>query len=116
MSAISRNLTMEQGATFLHTETLDPAVDLTGYTGKCQVRSSAQSVNILASPTVNVDADPTLGKFSLELSAAETLALPCTGTNSNNLTTFYYDVIFTSSGDTIRVIQGEIRVSPAITR
>lgn len=116
MSAITKTLYVEQGATFLHVETLDPLTDLTGYTGKCQVKTSAQSVNVYASPTVNIDADPTLGLFSLEMGAAETLALPCTGTSFANPTTFYYDVFFEKSGNTFKAMQGEMRVTPAITR
>lgn len=110
-------LTINQGATFSQTITLDPVIDLTGGTGTCQIREKAsQAKPIIASPTVTLSGTPTNGVFTLYLTAAQTLAFPVNGESYSDTTTYYYDVNMVISGTTTRVAHGPCIVSPAVTR
>lgn len=121
MSAMVLNLNnIEQGADWSQVITLDPVVDLTGYTGTCQIRSTASADSpVVASPTVTLDADPTLGKFTLALAAVDTSRIPVTYTTAYSvLTPYQYDVKMTHgvSGAVLRVLNGRVSVSPQVTR
>lgn len=109
---------IEQGATWEQVITLSPVVNLTGFAGKCEIRASASiESRIVAAPTVTIDANPLLGKFTLSLTAAQTATIPCTTfTAYNTLTRYQYDVIITSGTNVIRVLNGNVSVSPQITR
>lgn len=121
MAAMVLNLnTVEQGADWSQVITLDPVVDLTGYTGICQFRATASADSpVVASPTVTVDATPTSGKFTLSLAAVDTAKIPVTQTLAyTTRTTYQYDVKMTHgvSGAVIRVLNGNVTVSPQVSR
>lgn len=116
MSAEILNATIEQGTTWVLTITPITPIDLTGYTGKCQIRATADSDSpVIASPVVAQVAG-VIGVHTLTLTAAETLALPVSGATISSTTKYLYDVFLTSGGVTIKQDAGEITVVPAVTR
>ena len=109
------NFTINQGETWVGTITPAIAVDYSGYTGKCQIRTTAEGTSpVIASPTVAVSVG-VAGIHTLTLTAAETLALPVGGTTVSSTTVYLYDVFLTDT-DTIKAAQGTITVIPAVTR
>jgi hypothetical protein len=118
MAAMVHDIAIEQGATYLEEITLSPVVDLTGYTGECQIRATASiDSRVLAEPVVVVDIlNPETGKFTLSLTDVETLALPVSGSTYASTTRYTYDVLMTSTTDVIRVLNGAVTVSPCVTR
>lgn len=118
MSAMTANYTINQGETWSQAVTLDPVVNLTGYTGKCQIREyPSPAYPVVASPTVTLSLTPTDGKFTLSLSADDTANIPCgTPSSFTDKKTYYYDVDMIDSPTVLRVLQGTIQVVPAVTR
>jgi hypothetical protein len=115
MSAEILNFTVEQGATWSATITPVVPIDLTGYTGKCQIRATAEPTSpVIAEPTVTV-AVGTVGIHTLSLTAAQTLALPVGGATISSTTAYLYDVFMTKTG-IIKQTAGVITVVPAVTR
>jgi hypothetical protein len=115
MSAQSLNLnSIEQGATWSQQITLDPVVDLTGYTGVCRIRQyTNQNYPILAEPTVTIDT-PASGILTLSLTATQSANLPCTGLSFTDRLTLYYDVEVTSGTTVLRILQGTVQVTPRV--
>lgn len=114
------DLTINAGATWLVTlmlkdESGNP-IDITGAEGRSQIRKTAKSADVLASPKVEV-VDAVTGKLEISLTADETSALPTTGTNHLQMDSWVYDVVLTYLGGTVeRIINGSVRVSPEVTR
>jgi hypothetical protein len=126
MAAGRYDITLEQGATFdLPLTYRDPAgnaVDLTGYSARMQVReapassvlvefNSALSANgfILLSGSAEDREDGANGNLRIFLSAANAAALPRFAGR--------YDLeLADGSGYVIRLLEGQFRVEPEITR
>ena len=109
------NITCEQGATFTRTFTSynpDGTVfNLTGYSGRMQVRRDLDSTTTMAELTTansKMSITPSLGEITISLTAAETAALTRDGV---------YDIeIFNGSGAVHRVVKGSFRVDKEVTR
>jgi hypothetical protein len=119
MSATLQDLLIEQGATYSEVLTVysSPGVlqSLTGYTAVMQIRQNIEDVAVLASSSI---ADPNivltlggaLGTITIEMIAEDTAAL--------NFDTALYDIKITqtSTGDVLRVFEGEVKLSKSISR
>jgi hypothetical protein len=109
--AIYSNLTVDQGSTFKATidvtDSDGDALNLTGYTVAGQLRknyNSSTATNFTSSVTNASD-----GTIQISLSATQT--------NSLKAGRYVYDVEITSSGgDVTRVIEGQLEVTPGVTR
>jgi len=112
-------LTIDQGSTWIVVITLKSASgawDLTGHTLRMQIRESAQSSTIIASPACTVT-DATNGKIQVKLTAAQTAAISATGKGYSNVTEYYYDLEMENSSGTVwRLINGPCYVSPEVTK
>jgi hypothetical protein len=102
------NLVLDQGADFAATFNMEAAngapLDLSAYTGNCQMRRSYASTNAIS---FNVS----LANGDIEIS------LPSVTTTSIYPGRYMYDVEITSPSNTVtRVIEGIIDVSPNVTR
>lgn len=87
----------------------DTPLNLSGYTGKCEIRLKAEDENPVVSPVVTFDANRKSGKLSLYLSSSATAVL--------SFKEAYYDlVLIDSSGAVTRVMEGKVILSPAITK
>jgi len=107
--AIKANLTIDQGSdfsvTFNLTDENGVALDLTGYTGRAQMRKS---------PTSSTKKDFTV---SVEVSGSITLSMTSEYTSGITATRYMYDAEIISSGNSVtRVVEGIATVTPEITR
>lgn len=109
--AIYSNLTIDQGSTFKAdidvTDADGDALNLAGYTVAGQLRknySSSTSTDFTASVT-----STTNGTIRISLSATQT--------NGLKAGRYVYDVEITSStGEVTRVLEGQVEVTPGVTR
>jgi hypothetical protein len=111
MSAATRHLTLEQGATYTESFAVSQsaaAVNLTGGTIAAQIRAGYDDAAAVASFTPAIT-NAAGGLFTLALSAAATAAL--------SARTYVYDVTLTRADATVlRLVQGTVTVSPRVTR
>ena len=108
--AIYSNLTIDQGSTFKAnidvTDSDGNALNLAGYTVAGQLRknfNSSTAVDFTASVTNATD-----GTIQISLSATQT--------NSLKAGRYVYDVEITTGSEVTRVIEGQIEVTPGVTR
>ena len=110
--AVYANISIDQGSDFTSTVTVEGSdgivFNLTGYTARGQIRksyTSTTSVNFSAS--IN---SPTQGTIQLTLTSAQTGAMKAGR--------YLYDVevVQTSTGKVIRVVEGQVEVNPRITQ
>ena len=90
----------------------DP-IDLTGYTAKLQIRAHGGEPD-----TTDPLAEFTIGS-GLTVTAAEgKIALKITDeqTTAYAFTTAVWDLLVATGGDTIRLVEGRVSVSPEVTR
>jgi hypothetical protein len=111
MSAGTYNFTIEQGTTFSRVLTLQEngsAMNLTGYSVASQMRSTHDSSSIAATIT---------GTVSNASSGQITLSLTNTQTSAIEEAIYVYDVEITSgAGSVTRILEGNITVTPEVTR
>ena len=109
--AIVSNLTVDQGATFNAqidiTDDSGNAQNLSGYSVAGQIRKTYDSTTFTA--------------FSASVSNATggtiTISLTATQTNSLAAGRYVYDVEITSGGGVVtRVLEGQVEVTPGVTR
>ena len=109
--AIVANLVMDQGSTFSAninvTDASGNALNLTGFSVASQMRKSYASTTSTAfTATINNAAGGGI-----------TIALPAATTNNLKAGMYVYDVEITASDSTVtRVIEGQIEVTPGVTR
>lgn len=109
-------LLIDQGSTlsvlFTLKDEAGTALNLTGYTVRMQIRSSyASSIVVLNLSTTlgTILLDPLLGKITITATAAVTAALPAKR--------YVYDIeTVSASGFVTRFVQGNVVVSPEVTR
>lgn len=110
--AIISNIVIDQGTTFAAdidvTDTNGNALNLTGYTAAGQMRknyASSTATNFSASVTNN-----TGGVVRISLTATQT--------NAIKAGRYLYDVEVSkaSTGEVLRIIEGQVEVTPGITR
>lgn len=111
MSAGIYNFTLNQGATFNKQMTVkenNSPLNLTGYTAAMQLRSTYDSSTVALSMTAAV-LNATQGILSISATATATAAL--------EEGIYVYDLeITTSAGTVTRLLQGQVTVSPEVTR
>lgn len=109
--AVYANLTIDQGSDFSSTITVEDTnsgvADLTGYTARGQVRktyTSTTSYDFTASVS-----SATQGQVSIKLTSDVTSTMKAGR--------YVYDVeIISSAGAVTRVIEGQVEVTPRVTR
>ena len=113
--AFSYNLIVNQGETFERTFTYKAGgnlVDLSTHTGRMQIRNSYDSPNPLIDLTSgagDITLDAT-GKIVITIASSVTTALTAPDTG-------VYDLeIVTSGGAVTRLVQGNVSITPEVTR
>jgi len=123
------NFIIEQGATFQlnlqYRDYLGNPIDLTGYTGRMQFRPSPSSNTVYLTLSSSLNPDGT----GLNFSGSQNLLPPTSGTigvvissctsSELNFSQAYYDLELYSGSScpyTIRLIQGQVQLSPEVTR
>jgi len=114
----SADLIIQQGATFGATVTVKnsdlSAFNLTGYTGRGQIRNSYGATGILLdlAPVIRTGVNNSAlvsGLIDIDLTAATTATLPIHQAR--------YDLeIFNANGTVTRVLQGKVLITPEVTR
>lgn len=115
MAAGTLDFTIEQGATFnllLTWKINDVPVNLTNWTARLQARVDVEDSEVILSLTTSnggITLGGALGTISLDQTATQTALLP-TGT-------FVYDLeLISGVGAVTRLVQGELNISPEVTR
>jgi hypothetical protein len=113
--AFSYNLIVNQGETFQRTFTYKSGgslVDLSTHTGRMQIRNSYAATSALVDLT-SAAGDITLdaaGKIVITIASSVTTALTAPDTG-------VYDLeIITSAGAVTRLVQGNVSITPEVTR
>ena len=111
MSAGTYNFTIEQGTTFSRVLTFQEngsAMNLTGYSVASQMRSTHDSSSIVATFSGSVT-NASSGQITLSLTNSQTSAI--------EEAIYVYDVEITSgAGSVTRILEGNITVTPEVTR
>ena len=111
MAAGKYDFTLEQGATFSREITVQDsgsAMNLTGYTPRMQMRSTHDSSTIALTFTATIS-NASQGKISL--TATDTI------TSAVEEGIYVYDLEIESSGGTVtRLMEGNVTVTPEVTR
>ena len=111
MSAGTYNFTIEQGTTFSRVLTLQEnssAMNLTGYSVASQMRSTHDSSSIVATFSGAVT-NASSGQITLSLTNSQTSAI--------EEAIYVYDVEITSgAGSVTRILEGNVTVTPEVTR
>ena len=115
MAAGTLDVTIEQGATFnlLLTWKIDTVpVNLTGYTARLQARVDVEDSEVIVSLTTSnggITLGGSAGTISLDQTATQTTLLPAG--------TYVYDLELIAPNSTVtRLVQGELLISPEVTR
>lgn len=115
MSAGVYKVTIEQGATFALVLTWKDSagapIDLTGYTARMQIRTSARAATAtLALTTENgrIALGGAAGTITLSISAVDTAALAARP--------YVYDLELVTGASVTRLLDGECLVTPEVTR
>lgn len=109
--AIYANITIDQGSDFTSTidveDTTGNPANLSGYNARAQLRKTYGSVT--AYDFVATITNPGGGQINIEMSSAVT--------NGLKPGRYVYDVEVVSSGGTVtRVVEGQVEVTPGVTR
>ena len=112
MTAAPYDLVIDQGSDFAIDMTITEggtAKNLTGYSGRAQLRTTHAASSATASFTVSV-VNATAGTMKMELSAATTAGITAGR--------YIYDMEIHTSGDATvkRLIQGSVTINPEVTR
>lgn len=123
MAAAVYDISIEQGATFNLTATLknssNVVLDLTGWSFTGQIRSNYSSETVLATFDCTLNSPATDGVVNITISDVDTAAIPVLDATSYNrkITRYVYDIEATKpDGTVVRLFQGEVDVSPEVTR
>lgn len=116
MTAASRDITIEQGATFQYSliwkDSAGTPVNLTGYTARMQVRRRHADEVILmglTSDTGEITLGGSAGTIVIVASATKTAAVPAKES--------VYDLELVSGDGTVtRLVEGNVTVTPEVTR
>lgn len=116
---------LNQGSTYYVAmrllDALDQPIDLTNYDLRAQIRSTASSATVLANFTI-VKQDQTsptgIGWFNMSLTAEQTAGIPAlpSDTACRTLTYLAYDLETELNGFVTRWLQGQVILSPEVTR
>jgi hypothetical protein len=114
MAAGTLDLSIEQGATYnlvLTWQINGTAVNLTNYTARLQARVDVEDSEVILSLTTGagITLGGAAGTITLDQTATQTTLLPAG--------TYVYDLELIAGGGTVtRLVQGELIVSPEVTR
>jgi len=85
------------------------AVNLSGYSVRCQFREFVDSHSVLFSPSVVVSSPATIGQVTMTMTPAQTRSL--------KVASFHYDIVVDNgSGNVLRIAKGKVTVDLGVTR
>lgn len=108
------DITVEQGSTFnltlVYKDQRGYVIDLTGYTARMQMRSTAASSTVVLDLTIangRIAIDGATGRITLSIAAADTAGLSGAGV---------YDLELVNGLIVQRILEGSYTISPEVTR
>ena len=111
--AIVANLIMDQGSDFSSTITVEDTIgnplDLTNYTVRGQVRKTYTSSTSWAFTCTKLTSQGP-GKIKIDLTPEQT------GSMKSGRYVYDVEIVHTSSAPVIRVVEGQVTVTPRVTR
>ena len=118
------NLLIEQGTTYRAemklTDKNGNPVDLTGhvFTGHVRKTISSPTVEFTLQFNIPVQTGEDVGRVEIFVLSGTTtaLSLPAQNTITRTLVKYCYDVESVGGGDTTRWLEGEVHISPEVTR
>ena len=123
MPAGIADLLIQQVETFLRYITLTgpsptyTPIDVSLNTFRGQIRTSPQSVDVVATFTFGFATNGTDGVVLMSLTDLQTSGIPAAGSKYNSLTKYQYDVEMEDpAGNVTRLLNGTASVSPEVTR
>jgi hypothetical protein len=121
MSAAASDIEVDQGATYIDfidcfddDAQLIPS-DLTGYLGRGQVKAKATDLEPLAAFDVLVGTGPA-NRVQYTLTASASSAIPTKGASYKFPTLLVYDIEIYKVDDVIRLVNGQMSLSPEVTK
>jgi hypothetical protein len=120
MGAGVYNLTVEQGATktlqVIYQDTDSVPIDLTGYSGRGQIRLKPIDANPIGYFDVTVS-DSTGGVVDIILPSTALAGIGFKGADYSAKTTGAYDIeLYSTGGNVIRLLNGKCLISPEVTK
>jgi hypothetical protein len=120
MGAGVYDLSIEQGTSFSMVVTFEDSngdpINLSGYSGRGQIRAAATATSVLASFTVTIT-DAANGEVTIALDPEDSSAIPVKGKNYSEKTEYVYDIeLYTVGGEVIRLLNGKASISPEVTK
>lgn len=109
MTAARRDIKVEQGATFeliVEVRKDGALLNLTGYTGRMQIRATKASTTVLATATVTLDT----------VNSLVTATMTAATTTAYTWTDGYYDLEIDNTSVVYRVAEGYASLSKEVTR
>lgn len=126
MAAGKYAFTIEQGATLdfeLQYKDGDSVpIDLTGYSGRMQIRPTVASSTVLLSLSSSLQADGTGLNFSgsngstSPMSGSIGLYISAVTSSALNFDTAWYDIEIQSGSYVVRILEGQVKLSKEVTR
>jgi len=115
------NITIEQGSDYILILTLMQdevtPMDLTGFSGRGQVRKTHKDNVVAASFTATIIGDPVDGVIRYSIPSADTALIETGETTNCKDSQYVYDIeLVSGSGIVTRLLQGRASVSPEVTR
>jgi len=113
---------IEQGSTYtlecLYKDSTGGAIDLTDYIGRGKIKTSAVATSSVAEFEVTIPFPKSEGKIIIELPPDRTASIPTKGASYLELTQYVYDVEIenTVTHEVIRILNGNLKVSPEVTK
>lgn len=105
------NLVIDQGSDYVATLDLEDSIgnslDLTDYSVRGQIRKAYTSLNYTAMTCVKTT---NIGEIKISLTAAQTAAL------RDGRYVYDIEIVHSTNGTVIRVVEGQITVTPRVTR
>ena len=113
MSAANHDLVIDQGSTFVIDLTIKESgslKNLTGFSGRAQMRSSKTASAVAASFTCTVVSPASNGVLKMEL--------PATTSTAMTAGVYFYDLEIHTANDAIvkRLIEGKVTINQEVTR
>lgn len=111
MEPATHDLTIYRDRDFSQTfylKTLGVALDLTGYTGKAEIRENKDAADLIVAFQVAID--PLIGSIVISLTDTQTILIPADGTAA-------WDLVLTDPhGSRQNYIEGQVKVVGTVTR
>lgn len=113
---------IEQGSSYtlecIYRDSEGNPVNLTNYIGRGKIKVNALATSSVAEFDITIANPPSEGRIFVELSPDKTSSIPTKGTTYSELSQYVYDIEIenTITNEVIRILNGNLKVSPEVTK